>query len=236
MVSIESGSLHVLFDAGPFGWGGAGHSHADTLNVLVRSGNDAVLGDPGTFTYVADLRTRDWFRGTGAHNTILIDGLDQADPVRPFRWKNKPVVRLLRWHDGYADAQCEYRGFIHRRRIQVCGTSAVMILDDLSGSEGEHSLEQFWNIAGPHALLVPGEYAWEEGWQSTVYGSRVKSRRIVVRWTGHFPMRFAAALLLNKPHGSLIFEPQSSGDCVIRAGNIRAVFPLSGDAVWSETR
>ena len=37
---MESGDRHILIDAGPFGPGSAGHSHSDTLNIVVRSGGN----------------------------------------------------------------------------------------------------------------------------------------------------------------------------------------------------
>ena len=49
MVTITQGDLQVLFDAGPFGWGRAGHSHSDTLNILVRYGDRTLLRGFGDF-------------------------------------------------------------------------------------------------------------------------------------------------------------------------------------------
>ena len=65
-------------DAGPFGALHSGHSHSDTLSIIVRSGDEEILIDPGTYTYTGEPEWRDWFRGSSAHNTIRIDGLDQA--------------------------------------------------------------------------------------------------------------------------------------------------------------
>src|SRR5207237_2593864 len=93
-VFLQSGDLFVQFDAGPFGWGGAGHSHADTLSVLVWFRGEPVFIDPGTYTYVGDPEAREWFRGSGAHNTVSIDGQYQAQSAGPFRWSTKPEVTL----------------------------------------------------------------------------------------------------------------------------------------------
>ena len=54
-----------------------------------------LLTDPGTLEYVgntADGRTR--FRGTSAHNTLCVDGQDQADGIPPFAWANLPAVKI----------------------------------------------------------------------------------------------------------------------------------------------
>jgi uncharacterized heparinase superfamily protein len=83
---MTCGDTHAMIDAGPFGALHAGHSHSDTLSMVLRSGNADILIDPGTYTYTGEPEWRDWFRGTRAHNTICIDGRDQAVPRGPFRW------------------------------------------------------------------------------------------------------------------------------------------------------
>ncbi len=51
---MSAGDIQIVADAGPFGPGGAGHSHSDTLSFVISIGPEAVLIDPGTFTYVGD--------------------------------------------------------------------------------------------------------------------------------------------------------------------------------------
>src|SRR5262249_50528127 len=55
-----------------------GHSHADLLSFELQIAGDRVLWDPGTFAYFPIGRWRDCFRSTGAHNTGVVDGEDQA--------------------------------------------------------------------------------------------------------------------------------------------------------------
>src|SRR5208337_1618047 len=92
---MTCGDTHAIVDAGPFGAMRAGHSHSDTLSIVVRSGESEILIDPGTYTYTGEPEWRDWFRGTEAHNTIRIDGRDQAVPRGPFGWTDKPEVTIL---------------------------------------------------------------------------------------------------------------------------------------------
>ncbi len=68
IVVMRSGPVVALFDAGPFGPGGAGHSHSDTLSLVVTVGDQEVLIDSGTFSYM-DPEWRPRFRGSAAHNT-----------------------------------------------------------------------------------------------------------------------------------------------------------------------
>jgi hypothetical protein len=230
MIVLRSGAIHALFDAGPFGWGGAGHSHADTLNLLVRRGEDVLLADSGTFTYVSDAAARNWFRGTAAHNTIRIDQKDQADPVRPFRWENKPAVRVNSSGDSFADAQCEYRGFTHRRRVLLCADRVCIVVDDILGPEGDHLVEQFWNTENGAQVIASAPLEYENSWRSDTYGSRIEAQRPVVRLRSRLPLRLAAALLPDNSPGHLRIE--TSDSCIIHIAGIVATFPEHGAPSW----
>ena len=109
---LASGGNQAIFDAGPFGPWSAGHSHADALNIVVRSGEEEILIDPGTCTYVGEQKWRDWFRGTEAHNTVRMDGRDQATAAGPFRWADHPGS-----HDSLLEDERQAR--CHRRRMPV---------------------------------------------------------------------------------------------------------------------
>ncbi|MCX6632073.1 MAG: alginate lyase family protein, partial [Candidatus Solibacter sp.] len=85
---MAADDVHLVVKAGPLGEGSGGHSHCDVLSLTVRAGSREILIDPGTFTYVADPGERNRFRGSAAHNTVRIDGLNQAVPAGPFRWNN----------------------------------------------------------------------------------------------------------------------------------------------------
>ncbi len=62
MIFLQSKDFYIQFDAGPFGWAGAGHSHADTLSFVLWHNNELVLTDPGTFTYLGNPADREKFR------------------------------------------------------------------------------------------------------------------------------------------------------------------------------
>jgi hypothetical protein len=218
---MVSGGTHLLVDAGPFGPGSGGHSHSDTLSIVVRSGSEEILIDPGTYTYVAEPRWRDWFRGSAAHNTIRIDGRDQAVPAGPFRWKHHPAVEIREWSTSeerdYLDAACAYAGLTHRRRVLFLKPDRVLIFDEIEGPPGEHLLEQFWHPGqavapvapnlfriGARALLAlaPGPEVesgegGEHGWRSPVFGSKLPAPYLRVWRRAALPSRFAAVLDLS---------------------------------------
>ena len=77
--------LQCVFLARAFGKGSAGHSHAHALSFTLRLSQRDLLIDSGTYTYVGDAEIRNRFRSAAAHNTIVIDSLNQATPVNAFR-------------------------------------------------------------------------------------------------------------------------------------------------------
>ena len=54
------------------------HGHADALSITLSVGGKETLVDPGTYRYNGEPEFRKYFKGTRAHNTVTIDGLDQA--------------------------------------------------------------------------------------------------------------------------------------------------------------
>lgn len=191
-----------------FGRGGAGHSHAHSLHFTLRHGGEEVLIDPGTYTYVSDPAWRDRFRGTAAHNTVRMDGLDQADPAGPFRWLNPPRAKILDQsrQPWSLHASCEARGIRHERRIFFSG-GAIWIVDDIHG-QGRHRIEQFWHAGGPVERLPDGSIRFpgglrmivsgghtmtlEQGWRSPVPGSKLPCPVVSISAEVELPWRLAA--------------------------------------------
>jgi hypothetical protein len=216
---MQAGDTHLIADAGSMGAGGAGHSHADALSFVLRRGEEDLLIDAGTFTYVGDAQGRNWFRGTAAHNTIRIDGLDQATPVGPFRWADKPDVTINQWltnsAEDFLDATCRYRGLEHRRTIRFAKPNTIFVLDEVTGSGGPHLLEQFWHsgedvtVESPKSfrlgrsarLLLPHDAALEvggeNGWRSKVFGKKEPAAVICMSWKQELPARFATVIELS---------------------------------------
>lgn len=223
MAVLEDHDLFVLADAGGFGPFRAGHSHSDTLSIVLRRSDKDILIDPGTFSY-AEAESRDWFRGSSAHNTVRIDLSNQALSLGPFAWAGKPVVSIQDWTStsdwDYLDATCRYDGqpFAHRRRILfIKDRGWIVILDHAEGS-GEHRVEQFWNTACP--ILELSSHAYQLGdsarllldlqmditiqtaWRSPAYGVKDPSQQIVAQKRTTLPFSFATAILgaSDEPH------------------------------------
>ena len=68
----------LMFDCGPIGDGG--HGHYDLLNVEIAACGQPLIVDSGRFTYAesTDINWRHYFKGTAAHNTVVVDKKDQT--------------------------------------------------------------------------------------------------------------------------------------------------------------
>jgi hypothetical protein len=174
---------------------------------MCRRGARALLVDPGTYTYVAGAEWRERFRGSAAHNTIRIDGVDQAQPAGPFRWQGLPEVGLRDWVStsdrDSLDAHCRYAGFLHRRRWVFLKPDLLLVLDQVEGPAGEHLVEQFWHAGDiPDtfdylAFSRPAEFV--PAWRSRVFGSKESAAARCVTYRGPLPVSLAAAVSFREP-------------------------------------
>lgn len=155
-VHCPANNVVVLLDHGRLGMPPAyGHGHADALSVVLQIANHVLLIDPGTYGYGAERRWRRYFRGTSAHNTVTVDGCDQAVQEAHFLWSNpyqaelahREVlpdgrVTLLAWHDGYWRM-----GVIHWRALVCLPGGTWLVWDRLEGL-GSHRLDLHWHVDG----------------------------------------------------------------------------------------
>jgi hypothetical protein len=226
---MVSGDVQLVVKAGPFGEGSGGHSHSDVLSLTARAGGREILIDPGTYTYVADPAERNRFRGSGAHNTVRIDGRDQAVPGGPFRWNDKPAVSVRQWATGpdrdSLDASCAYAVFTHRRRIAFVKPAMVIVLDTISGPPGDHRLEQFWHLdsaedAVRFSFSAPAEVV--DVWRSRALCSREPATALCVMLQGPLPAQMAAWVDLSESPVCGTLEIRTDGEAI-----------LVGRAPWS---
>jgi hypothetical protein len=184
----------LIFDCGPIGDGG--HGHYDVLSVELAAGGRSLVLDPGRYTYhEGEPNLRHWFKGTAAHNTVCVDGLDQTAYRR-----GKPKGEV---------AQARFLGRIRRPGLDVvCGQVVTPIYDashtrrvlfvageywvfeDRLTAEQPHRYDLRWHL-GPDAhgrvelneqagtvrapaialLFWPQvELSLEDGWYSPSYG------------------------------------------------------------------
>jgi hypothetical protein len=148
----------MVADAGPQGVGRAGHGHADALSLRLTMDGRRWLVDSGTGVYISkDPADRNTFRGTAAHNTMRVDGVDQAVANEPFSWTHIPATHAENWivgrsftyfvgsHNGYARLADPV---VHRRhvlKLKIAG--GVWLVRDVVLGQTEHELELRWHFA-----------------------------------------------------------------------------------------
>ena len=153
--TFEDEPVRIVFDVGALGFGAlAAHGHADALEIVVDVGAETLLRDSGTGSYAPD-DGRGEFRATLAHNTVVVDGDDQAEQRGPHIWGRHYSAALeaaaldtdLEYargtHDGYKRAAS---GATHTRSVTLLkGPQLLIVLDRVSGSRDlEASL--VWNL------------------------------------------------------------------------------------------
>ena len=141
----------------------AAHGHADCLSVIVALGGRPVLVDPGFYCYNGEAAWEVHFRKTKAHNTLTVDGRDQAKHLSKMAWVRTYTPRFedgraekVGWargsHDGFSDGGA---GVIHRRLVWLRPGGYLLILDELNGSPG-HTARAGFQFA-PGDLALDGE-------------------------------------------------------------------------------
>lgn len=211
LVSMVDGDTQVLVDAGGFGSRRGGHSHSDSLQILIRKGTRELLIDPGTYTYVSNRVRRNWFRSTAAHNTVRIDGAEQGEMDYPFGWRSRPEVSIEEWAPGEGEdrltAVCRYGGRTHRRTVVFWKKEGrVDVADEVEAGPGEHMAEQFWHFgegAGgclelPEGVDVERGRGGEHGWRSRCFGQIEEADFAVVRVKGEGKLRLEASIRLER--------------------------------------
>lgn len=158
--------VRIVTDAGPLGYLSiAAHGHADALAFTLSAGGREILVDPGTYAYHTQKKWRDYFRGTSAHNTVRVDGMDQSVIGGNFMWLKHARAWCERWesdaardvfagtHDGYRRLQDPV---MHRRSLEFDKAARVLRVADTLTCEGTHQVELFWHFAETCRIQVSG--------------------------------------------------------------------------------
>lgn len=162
--------FRVTFDCGPLGYNRiAGHGHADALAMLVSWEGEPLFVDSGTYCYNAEPEYRHFFRGTHAHNTLVVDGRDQSDYGASFLWLRDVNCWILAdeehsdsrivhaSHDGYTRLKDPVT---HHRRIKLDMRGGPLLVEDWLECTGPHEVELLWHAASGARFLGVGD-SWE---------------------------------------------------------------------------
>jgi len=215
--AMTSANSQLFIDAGPLGALAGGHGHADALSVQLVMNGRPVLIDPGTFCYTCPERDR--FRGTAAHNTLQVDGRDQATPAGPFAWAAMPETTVDCWAPGeafdlFVGHHNGYAPVIHQRWVFGVKSGFWLVRDVVTGG-GRRRLDIRWHFLDERdlAILPPAGHPWSDStgrWDwAPVYGR--KEPAFVRRFSAEIalPAEFAVLLVPGAAGGT--FTQEDSG-------------------------
>ena len=200
----------LVFGCGPLGDGG--HGHYDSLAVEAYAHGHPLVVDPGRYTYAeGNPNWRHWFKGTAAHNTVTVDGLDQQ-PYRRGRPKGPRMhSRLLdrRSTEGlhllHGEVTSPAYDAVHRRAAVFVAEEYWLIFDELRASR-PHDYALRWHLAAggtptvgtaadSHSVVTTSTMRLEiagaspavvePGWVSVEYGVKTPAPVVVASTRGN---------------------------------------------------
>jgi hypothetical protein len=149
---------YLHFDYGPYG---AGHQHEDKLSVLVHAYGRRLLTEGGVYAYDSSAWRR-YVLSTRAHNTIMVDGLEQrraglretyvTKEALPNRWLSTPQFDFAEgWYDEGYGANRD-RTVTHRRAVLFVKPEYWLVVDRLTPADAApHRYEAIFHFDGENA-------------------------------------------------------------------------------------
>ncbi|UCH36504.1 MAG: alginate lyase family protein [Armatimonadota bacterium] len=151
----EPDARYLLFDAGPFGYG---HQHEDKLTFVLYAHGRRHIVDAGNYPYDSS-QWRRYVLSTRAHNTVMVDGLEQNRRGAPNRWHyvvSEPLPQRWVSEDDFDYAAATYdEGYgpgkttpaSHRRHVFFVKPDYWLIVDELqSRDEKPHRYDAIFHV------------------------------------------------------------------------------------------
>ena len=157
----DANQCSLFFEAGDAGVGSHGKSSMDKLQLIYSAYGRNMLIDSGVYSYAGQPIAK-YVYSSPAHNVITIDGENQ---VRRRNGMNAPAEHALHYEgDGFDFASGVYDELFgelaridvtHKRSVFFDKSGMVLVNDKLRG-EGEHQIDQYWNVAACNWSLGSG--------------------------------------------------------------------------------
>ena len=213
---------YLHFDAAPLGFLSiAAHAHADALSFILHVDGFPVIVDPGTFTYHTHKDLRAYFVSTIAHNTVCVNGKNQANQAGPTMWLNHYKAKVVSCdetsgevvatHNGYASD-----GVFHLRKIQFDRDKNEFVIVDTLRCEKVATVEIPFHLHPETtvsldgrivALDVPGARrvvieldeklsytVCDDGWYSEHFGEKVPAKYLYAKTECNSDVEFVTKL------------------------------------------
>ncbi len=191
----DADALYLFFDGGPFGYG---HQHEDKLNLVVHAYGRTHVEDAGNYPYDSS-QWRRYVISTRAHNTVMVDGMEQNQRGKP---REEYVVKTPLPHTWVTAADHDYaaaaydlgygperdRTVTHDRRVFFVrpgplGEGYWIVTDFLTASDGKaHRYEAMFHLDAEGAEVTGmGAVATQNREASNLTIYPVSSARVVTR-------------------------------------------------------
>lgn len=211
---------YLVVDGGPVGPEHLlAHAHADVFSYELSVRGRRYVVDSGVYEYEAG-PMRAYVRGTAAHSTVSVDGVDQVECWSSFR-----VARRAAPHDvgfrrtkGRSHFEGTFGGYArlvgdaieHRRQIVADDEAGTLSVEDVVDGQGYHRVESRIQLHPDveveqqrgHVVLVrdgvacrlvvrEGSLQWETGWYCPRFGTRQRRPVAVVVRHAWLPVRLS---------------------------------------------
>ena len=214
---MMQGNAVVFVDCGAVGPDyQPGHAHADTLSFEVSVKGRRVFVNSGISTYERGEK-RGYERGSTAHNTLVIDGLDSSEVWAAFRVARRARIRKLETHfrGDTSFVLAEHDGYkrlsdpiLHERTWQLDNV-CLEIVDRVTG-RGRHLIELYFHFHPDVSIQEASkiiQISWKDSGDgiATLYpdtnvdvsidrysyhpefGTNIPAQRIILRTTANLP-------------------------------------------------
>ena len=138
---------HLVFDVGTY-YGD--HSHRDALSLHLYARGRTLLPDSGLYSYEPG-ELQEYFQGTRAHSTVVVDGKDQR--------ASSATALTTAVGDGWAYQSGFHRlydGVRHDRGVLLLGDDTVLVIDTLDAVRSRR-FAQTWHLFPEATVEIDGE-------------------------------------------------------------------------------
>jgi len=221
---LQKEAAKMIIDAGPIGPDYLpGHAHCDTLSYEMSIDDQRFIVNSGTYQYAG--KERNSFRSTRAHNTVMLDGIEQHEIWSTFRVARRgyPIGVQFEEHSDFMYFRAGHTGYHrltgkpdHFRSIS-CEGLVWDIKDSISGG-GQHRAESFihihpdvktvslsgggavFSLAG-HQIEIRPEDGLKmnkaSGYYSSEFGKKRQNTILYLEKTGLVPFELAYRIIIH---------------------------------------
>jgi hypothetical protein len=151
---------YMVISCGPNGQNGnGGHAHNDKLSFELSIDGEDIIVDPGTYVYTADPASRNKFRSTAYHNTVVVDDVEQQDFDGVFAmsknsYRALPSVDIWKTNRHFDVFEGEFPGYsrledpvVQKRLIYFDKDDNFWLVSDLlEANDEQHRYDQYMHL------------------------------------------------------------------------------------------